>query len=124
MKNGQSQPLYTIRLLKTLIAGCSKRSQRQGARGIGARRRTAEYVDERRWSATKPMSLFQQPASLDRPTVLRQIDGIAVGIVDAEFSLTVGRPLVDTGRRVKLVAGLTQGLDVFDLETEVINARF
>ena len=40
-----------------------KKTQRRGARKIDERRRTQQYVAARRLSATKPMSLFQQPAN-------------------------------------------------------------
>src|SRR5262245_21494870 len=61
---------------------------------------------------------------LDRPAVFGQVDGIAVGIVNAKLGFTVGRPLVDAGCGVEFVAHATQGIHVFDLETEMVDAWF
>ena len=47
--------------LKNSDTGCSKRPKMRGARGIDEQRRICRYVDARRSSATKHVSLFQQP---------------------------------------------------------------
>jgi hypothetical protein len=49
---------------KVVRGGCPKRSQVRGARKIDERKRTTLYVGARRLSATKQMSLFQQPPSV------------------------------------------------------------
>src|SRR5436309_6258603 len=52
------------RVLKNSDLGCSKRPQMRGAREIDERRRICRYVEARRSSATKQVSLFQQPVQL------------------------------------------------------------
>lgn len=56
--------------------------------------------------------------------MLRQIDRISIGVMDSKFSLSIGRPLVDSGRRVKLVTGVAQSFDIFNLKAEMIDPGF
>src|SRR5262245_55388910 len=56
-----------------------------------------------------------------RPSVLRKVDRIAVGIPDAGFRLAVGRSFLDVGRGAPLLAHRNQGLDALHLETEMID---
>src|SRR6516162_10409191 len=65
--------------------------------------------------------LFAQASDSVRPSVLRKVDGVAVGIPDAGFRLAVGRSFLDVGRGAPLLAHRNQGLDALHLETEMID---
>ena len=54
--------------------------------------------------------------------MLRKIDGIAVGVEDSVFGFAVGRALVDAGGGVQVLASFADCGDVFNFETEVIDA--
>src|SRR5262245_5262620 len=56
-----------------------------------------------------------------RPSVLRKVDRVAVGIPDAGFRLAVGRSFLDVGRGAPLLAHRNQGLDALHLETKMID---
>src|SRR5262249_6054289 len=56
-----------------------------------------------------------------RPSVLRKVDRVAVGIPDAGFRLAVGRSFLDVGRGPPLLAHRNQGLNALHLETEMID---
>src|ERR1700756_816863 len=56
-----------------------------------------------------------------RPSVLRKVDRVAVGIPDAGFRLAVGRSFLDVGRGAPLLAHRNQGLNALHLETEMID---
>src|SRR6516162_2045229 len=56
-----------------------------------------------------------------RPSVLRKVDRVAVGIPDAGFRLAVGRSFLDVGRGSPLPAHWNQGLNALHLETEMID---
>src|SRR5262245_21138767 len=56
-----------------------------------------------------------------RPSVLRKVDWVAVGIPDAGFRLAVGGSFLDVGRGAPLLAHRNQGLNALHLETEMID---
>ena len=58
--------------------------------------------------------------ALNRPSVLREIDGIAVGIMNPVFGLAVWRSFVDAGRSVEFFARFSQARDILDLETKMV----
>lgn len=87
--------------------------------------RGAAWSNEpRNTSRTCASTNHEHDALLDRPTVFREIDGIAVGIVHPVFRLAVRRALIDDRCGVELVASGAHSIHVFDLKTEVIDARF
>jgi hypothetical protein len=51
---------------------------------------------------------------------LREIDRIAVGIMNPVFGLAVWRSFVDAGRGVEFFARLLQPSDILDLETKMV----
>jgi hypothetical protein len=57
---------------------------------------------------------------LDRPSMLREIDRIPVGIMNPVFGLTVWRSLVDAGLGVEFFACLSQAGDILHLETKMV----
>src|SRR5215475_10318519 len=56
-----------------------------------------------------------------RPSVLRKVDRVAVGIPDAGFCLAVGRSFLDVGRGAPPLAHRNQGLNALHLETEMVD---
>ena len=54
--------------------------------------------------------------------MLGEIDRIAVGIENSVFGFAVGRPLVDAGGCVEILARFPDGADVFDFEAEMVDA--
>jgi hypothetical protein len=52
--------------------------------------------------------------------MLRQVDGVAIRIMDPVFGLAVRRPLIDPRRGIELFACPSQAGDILDLKTEVI----
>jgi len=67
------------------------------------------------------MTLHYRAADSVRPSVLRKVDRVAVGIPDARFRLAVGRSFLDVGRGAPLLAHRNQGLNALHLETEMID---
>jgi hypothetical protein len=57
------------------------------------------------------------------PTVLGQVDGIAVGVEDSVFGFAVGRAFVDAGGGAEVLARFSDSAYVFDFEAEVIYSR-
>jgi hypothetical protein len=66
-----------------------------------------------------PRSRFAITA-LNRPSVLREIDGIAVGIMNPVFGLAVWRSFVDAGRSVEFFARLSKPSYILHLETKMV----
>src|SRR6516162_193441 len=56
-----------------------------------------------------------------RPSVLRKVDRVAVGIPDAGFRFAVGRSFLDVGRGAPLLAHRNQGLNALHLETKMVD---
>src|SRR5258705_8524567 len=52
-----------------------------------------------------------------------EIDGIAVGVVDAVFRLAVRRSLVDAGRSIEFLTSLAHGSHILQLETKMIDTH-
>src|SRR5438093_6098626 len=59
---------------------------------------------------------------LNRPTMLREIDWIAVGIMNPVFGLTVWRSFVYVGRGVEFFACVSQASDILHFEAEMVQS--
>src|SRR5688572_1272992 len=109
-------------MLEKALCRLLKKIQRRGARQIDERRRTRR-MSQRGDRAQRSLWVFFS-SLLNRPTVLRKIDRIAVRIVNPKFSLAIRRALVDARRGVELVARLAQRFDILYFEAEVIDSCF
>ena len=52
--------------------------------------------------------------------MLREVDWIAVGIMNSVFGLAVGRSFVDAGRSVEFFARLSKPSYILHLETKMV----
>jgi hypothetical protein len=58
--------------------------------------------------------------ALNRPSMLREVDRIAVGIMNSVFGLAVGRSFVDAGCSVEFFARLSKPSYILHLETKMV----
>ena len=58
--------------------------------------------------------------ALNRPSMLREVDRIAVGIMNPVFGLAVWRSFVDAGRSVEFFTCLSKPSYILHLETKMV----
>src|SRR5262249_62400904 len=102
-----SQPA-TLRTLQTVLpraaVECSRSGQSEALRQILRPLCSDAVVERLARTGDDREGLFAQASDSVRPSVLRKVDRVAVGIPDAGFRLAVGRPFLDVGRGAPLLA--------------------